>query len=1094
MALSRPVVDRSSRPPMRPARRAFWTAAVTLIAPFALGPSVAGASGPSPPGADPAFLERLRGMVAERRYAEADSTARAWLSDADTVSAPRAVDAEVLQQLVIVLYQTRNPTDPELVTLAHHSVSLARRTAGPDSDRLASSLARLARIVKDAGDYDAARAHLDRGLAIVDRPDADPRVRSGLLVGKGQLLDDLGRFDDAIEVLTEALAIRERELGPDHPDVADACNDLAIVMRKSGEPHRAVALYERALRIRRAHAATDRVQIAYALNNLGIVRRTLGDYAEARACYEESNRIKEEILGPDHVSVARGLTNLGNLLYLTGDYDDAIRNYERSLAIKEAALGPDHPSVAATILGMAGCEEAERRYDAALPLLERAHAIREAALGSGHPLLVQTLTNLGLVRILVGDRDGARPLLTRALALGDSLLGPEHFLVASTHDAMGRLAYREGRPREAIDHYTRSLDGYADLQRVGHPRIADVLARRARAYAAAGLVDDALADALTTDRLSREHFMLTATTLPERQVLRYAWVRPRGTDLALELASAHPAWVGDAWDAVIRSRALVLDEMARRSHTVSATTDPEVAALADSLLGARGRLANILVRGPGYETPEAYEALIEDARHRKEALERALTGASAEARRQETRRRAGFAEVHAALPPGDALLAYARPDLDDGGEGVAPGLADGRARYVALVVRADAGADGGADGDAGSDAGATAGARPHLIDLGETAVVDSAIARWRQALAPRAGRGLGRRATSSGPDPATIRARGRELRRLLWDPVAPFLGDAPRVFVVPDGAIHLVNLSALPTDDGRYLVEDDRLVHLLGAERDLSVAPDPATGDGLLAVGDPAFANDAPPHRRFRPLPAAGDEARAVADAWRGTGDRGPVTLLLGGDATESRVRDAAPGKRILHLATHGTFGEVSVVEGRGASVRDALAAETTSASGGSPALRNPLLRSGLALAGAGAVVDPRAGSSSGAGPRPGVHDGILTAEEIAAIDLHGVGWAVLSACDTGVGTIHAGEGVLGLRRAFEVAGARSVIMSLWPVDDEAARAWMTSLYTERLVHGASTAEAVRAAARAGLQRQRDAGEPDVPTDWAAFVAAGDWR
>jgi CHAT domain-containing protein len=120
--------------------------------------------------------------------------------------------------------------------------------------------------------------------------------------------------------------------------------------------------------------------------------------------------------------------------------------------------------------------------------------------------------------------------------------------------------------------------------------------------------------------------------------------------------------------------------------------------------------------------------------------------------------------------------------------------------------------------------------------------------------------------------------------------------------------------------------------------------------------------------------------------------------------------------------------------------------------------------------------------------------DGILTAEEIAALDLRGVSWAVLSACDTGVGTIRAGEGVLGLRRAFEVAGVRSVIMSLWPVDDEAARLWMASLYAARLDRGASTAEAVRIASREALARQRAANAPDLPTDWAAFVAAGDWR
>jgi CHAT domain-containing protein len=99
----------------------------------------------------------------------------------------------------------------------------------------------------------------------------------------------------------------------------------------------------------------------------------------------------------------------------------------------------------------------------------------------------------------------------------------------------------------------------------------------------------------------------------------------------------------------------------------------------------------------------------------------------------------------------------------------------------------------------------------------------------------------------------------------------------------------------------------------------------------------------------------------------------------------------------------------------------------------------------------------------------------------------------VLSACDTGLGDVRAGEGVLGLRRAFQVAGARTLIMSLWSVEDDAARAWMTSLYTARLRDGRPTAEAVRIATLAALARSRRAGNAH-PFFWAAFVAAGDWR
>jgi CHAT domain-containing protein len=144
----------------------------------------------------------------------------------------------------------------------------------------------------------------------------------------------------------------------------------------------------------------------------------------------------------------------------------------------------------------------------------------------------------------------------------------------------------------------------------------------------------------------------------------------------------------------------------------------------------------------------------------------------------------------------------------------------------------------------------------------------------------------------------------------------------------------------------------------------------------------------------------------------------------------------------------------------------------------------SPLLLSGLALAGANQRRTAAADEE----------DGILTAEEIAAMDLSGVEWAVLSACDTAVGEIQAGEGVFGLRRAMSIAGVRSLIMSLWSVDDEATREWMHALYEARFRRGLDTVEATRVAGLSVLEARRRAGQDTHPLYWSAFVAVGDWR
>jgi CHAT domain-containing protein len=141
----------------------------------------------------------------------------------------------------------------------------------------------------------------------------------------------------------------------------------------------------------------------------------------------------------------------------------------------------------------------------------------------------------------------------------------------------------------------------------------------------------------------------------------------------------------------------------------------------------------------------------------------------------------------------------------------------------------------------------------------------------------------------------------------------------------------------------------------------------------------------------------------------------------------------------------------------------------------------NPLLLSGLAFAGA----NRRSGSPASA------ENGILTAEEVASIDLDGAACVILSACETGLGRIEAGEGILGLRRAFQAAGARTVVTSLWRVDDEATRRWMQSFYEARSVGNLNPAEAVREASRSVLAARRSRGLSAHPFYWAGFLAVG---
>ena len=245
---------------------------------------------------------------------------------------------------------------------------------------------------------------------------------------------------------------------------------------------------------------------------------------------------------------------------------------------------------------------------------------------------------------------------------------------------------------------------------------------------------------------------------------------------------------------------------------------------------------------------------------------------------------------------------------------------------------------------------------------------------------------------------------------------------------------------------------------------------------------------------RWSRLPHSAEEVQEIAALFR---DRESTSLLTEAAANEEQFKRDARGKRVLHLATHGFFlqDRCASAENLGRGIEGLVPIQPPAQEEAAPAAdgetspsqptvgNNPLLLSGLVLAGANHARDAESEEE----------DGILTAEEIAALDLRGVDLVALSACNTGLGAVEVGEGVMGLRRAFELAGARTVLMSLWSVSDKETRDWMMAFYRARIA-GASVADAVRRASLSALGALREAKRPEHPYLWAGFVAAGDWK
>lgn len=1093
------------------------------------------APGLSAQGLDPACdllgadCVRIHQALGANRLVEAATVAERALEAADS---PEGADslavAQAIDQLVGVRYSLGRGREPATTALAERAVAIRKRVQGESHPELIVSLHNLARLRRQAGDFESSRALTTRALAI-----AEAQLGAGhavtahslaeLSVAQGNASDFAAAADSAqraldvaealqppdpilvaeaanalgaarfcqrdvagaLPLFRRALALYERVQGPNHLMVARTAGNLGMAARIAGDREEGEALLRRALGIY-DRVAPGHPNVPANLNSLALIARSRGEYDEARRLWERALETAERAFGDEHPDVAGVLNNLANLRKLTGDYAAAEALLARSLAIRERVRGPEHPEVAQALTNLAAVQVEGGRCVEARASAERALAIREKAVGPDSVQAGQSLLIVGGARLCQGDATGARAAYERAVSIfirvgsasGADTVGALHGLATALHG--------QGNLEAAAEVYRRSLEEGERRLDPAHPRVGWVLEHYGLLLAQRGDRAGAMEVALRAERIGRDHLRLTCRSLSEREALAYAASRPRGLDLALSLVAdgtATPDHVRTVLEELMRSRTLVLDEVIARSRRQSAG-DERAAMLQRRVAEAANVLVGLLVRGPGKDGPERYRRDLAEAHERMDAAERAV--AEQHASRPDHGAEPTLARIQEALPPGSALLAFARYSHQPLQSLAATG---GVPSYLAFIV--------------------SRGGAPAVLPLGPAAAIEDAVRAWQAEVA----RAPGRDRAGADAAEAACRVAGERLRAAIWDPLIGQVGDARSVFVVPEGVLHLVHLDALPRTGGGYLIEALPAIHQLTAEKDLLVAPRGSRrGVGLLAMGGARFdlpvavgrptaasasvvrATPAGPvcpefqRIRFAPLPQTGSEVKEIARVFErsaaGIASQQAAAVLRGSQATESAFRRLAPGKRILHLATHGFFlGEgCRAVEpaARGigglVSTAEPISPRTT----GDTTLR----LAGLALAGA----NQRDTAASPA------DDGILTAEEIAVLDLDGVEWAVLSACESGAGTVAIGEGVLGLRRAFLIAGARSVIMSLWAADDAAARAWMNALYRARLEHGLSTAEAVREAGLQVLQTRRLEGLSTHPFYWAGFVAAGDWR
>ena len=903
------------------------------------------------------------------------------------------------------------------------------------------------------------------------KPDAGAVEEARRLNGEVERLYGEGKYDEAIPLAERALAMREATLGPEHMDVGESLANLAELYHQHGDYGRAVPLLQRSLGIYEKSLGPEHPFVATVVSNLAVLYADKGDYARAEPLLQRSLAINEKVLGPEHRAVATMLGNLASLyidkgdyvraepllqrsiavakksqgpahdvafllinlggVYLEkGDYARAEPLFQQSLGIYEKALGPEHPSVAYSLNNLARVYQATGDHTRAEPNFQRALRIWEKELGPDHPNVALLLKNLATFYRDKNDFARAEPLFRRALAIFEKASGPDHPLVALTLTGLAILYRMKHDDARAAPLLQRALAAREKSLGPEHPLTAIALNNLADLHLAQNDVPAALEEKRRAASIADRNAVRELAVGADEQRRAYmATLRmPTHSIISLHLQAAPDVREAKelALQTILRRKGLVLDAMANSFAMLRERLGAADQSRYDEWVSLGAQYSTLAQRGPGKRPLDEYRATLKALDDERQKIENELSFRSKELQAQ--LRPITIAEVQAVIPKGAALVELFRYQPFMAKEARIE-ASFGPARYVAYVL-------------------------PHAgeatyADLGEAAPIEDAVKALRNALSRAA----------TDPKPAASNLYG-----LVMAPIQKLLGTTRHVYLSPDGALNLVPFDAMMDEHGRHLVETHAITYLQSG-RDLVRMGNPTSPRENSAVfAGPAYdagdANGPRAQRQFTPLRYSADEGRTIGALLAGT------RTLEGPAATEVAFK-ALHGPKILHVSTHGFFDRDMAT----------LHAATREDPDAKPRwIENALLYSGLAFAGA---------NRGGAGK----DDGLLTALEASQLDLRGTKLVVLSACNTGMGQAENGEGVYGLRRAFSIAGAETVVMSLWQVDARATTDLMKA-YHHALAAGGGRAEALRQAQLAMLA----SGERSHPHYWSSFIVSGDER
>ncbi|GJM27492.1 MAG: hypothetical protein DHS20C17_01270 [Cyclobacteriaceae bacterium] len=930
-------------------------------------------------------------------------------------------------------------------TLFVDLVELKKELLGINSAEYAASLVNLSGIYQDLGEYEKAESLYLEAIANykVSLGDQHPDYATAVQ-HLGQLYESQARYTQAEALYLNAINIRKFAIGSFHPNYASSLFTLGRLYRKTGDYEKSKTYFEEALSIYEKSYGQLHPNYTNATGEMGILMQSMGQYTLAEAYLTQTINLRLQIYGNYHQQVAEAQNNLASLYRVMGNFEKAEQNYLQAEKIYKKTLGDNNPEYATVLNNLGDFYVAVMEFEKSRDCYEGALEIFERVFGSRHPLYANTLNNLASLDRKTGNFKEAEQRYKQTLLVDELTVGKNHPSYATSLNNLAILYVATKKYQQAEPLYKESIRIKQATLGKNHPAYAKSVNNLALMYMTLEAFEKAepLFLEAIDNQLSQVNTIFPALNEKEREAF-YNTLRSdleRFNTFAVLRSLDNPDIIGAMFNNQLTTKALLFNASDKMRTNILRSNDEELINDFAHWRDLREKLARL------YQLPKIdLEKKQQDLQQLEEEvglLEKSLSQRSEVFAKENDRRELTWKDIRDQLNDDEAaieIVRFRRYKIDPEGKSKVTtdsnvpeflnyGFTD-EILYAALIV----------------DKSTTE--HPKLVLLENGKELESKyLAYYKNAI--------------------HYVVNDQNSYRYYWSHLNDSLATGVnKVFVSPDGVYNKINLNALRVPNSKDYLIDQLSIVPVTSTRDLTEQrPEIESRGPVVLMGNPDFLwEGVEPAATSQldqvsdyldPLPGTENEVQSINELMDGTWTS---ELYTGTDARE-QVLKQIQNPRVLHIATHGYFS------------KDVL----------QNSVNNEFLNSGLMLAGASNALYYRRNQLA----FDVEEDGILTAYEAMNLNLDHTELVILSACETGLGTVKNGEGVYGLQRAFKVAGAESIVISLWRVDDQTTQKLLYYFYQEWLKNHDK-----QIAFKKAQIKLRE--EYIYPYYWAAFVMVG---